>query len=751
MLEDARRTEPVAGLQVRDLHKRLRGAFSRSEEIDKTSKNTPSSEETEITGLPLVVTLRKIAEFQKNAILPAEEVLLSNYGESPSAVNLDLLGVEIGLQLAVKQTKAAKIHKVPTPFAALLTDNRSIAVLGKNTAGRWICLTKQGKISIGQNKLKELISGTYVSVSKAGSAEELDGAQNSEILKPTGANSLLVRFAALVFERKQQKLLQLWFAAALSNLILLALPLFITIVYDRVIPYGAFETLAALTIGIVLIFAIDIGLRSTRVSMLEAIGVGTALKLQTLYYRKLLCVPLDKSQKSSSGISVLLGEIEHIALSMPNLFAGLLADIPFVIIMLTLVGVLAGPVVLVPIFGILIISAINILTSLKVRRAASEAHGLRLKLQDETLAMGMMLPTIKAGCAEQELLGRWEKAADETAFKINRARQAVAISAQSSLVITQLIVALTIVAGAVQINSGVMTLGNLAASVLLVGRILAPVSQVVSLLGQLSNMGGALKTYFAVVDQPDEKGGDESGHAGLNFRGQIKIHKVSFTYQGAEEKSLDGVSFEIEPGEKIGIIGRNGCGKSTLLKIIPRFYDPDEGSFLLDGHDARQISPQLLRRSIGIMSQDTVLMQGSLRSNICLGLNRVDSDALERAAEISGIADFAKRHPKGFSLNVGPRGEALSGGVRQQVGLARAILRDPSLLILDEPTSAMDNSTEGRLISTLPSFLEGRTLILATHRTQMLALVDRVIFMDNGRIVADGPKQQVLANLRKAG
>jgi len=739
-------SEPVAVLDARDLDKRLRGAFA-----DPRKDRDKSEPNFKLSGLPLVVSLKKISDLLKNPAVASQEILLANYGENPSAGNLELLGQELGLKLSINRVRAKKILKAPTPFVALLSDNTSIAILGKNATGQWICETANGRCAINSKQLLTLSNEVYVGVLPLDVKIENNEGRADKNSIHAGSGPLLGRFSKLVFENKRAKMLQLWFAAALSNLILIALPLFITIVYDRVIPHGAFETLAALSIGIILIFAIDIGLRTTRINLQEAVGVGTGLKLQTLYYRKLLCAPLAKSQKSSSGVSVLLGEIEQVALSMPALFAGLMADLPFVLIMLTLVGFLTGPVVLVPIVGILIIVIVNTIGSFRARRAAGEAHGLRLKLQDETVATGMMLPTIKAVGAEQKLLGRWEKSADETAFKMHRARQAAVISGQISLVVTQLVIAMTIVAGAIQINSGAMTLGNLAASVLLVGRILAPVSQVVSQLGQLGNMGAALKTFFSVIDQEDEKGGDEPGAAGLNFKGRIKLHNVSFTYEGAAAKSLDGVSFEIQAGERVGIIGRNGCGKSTLLKIIPRFFDPDEGSFLLDGYDARQVSPQFLRRSIGLMSQETVLMQDSLRSNICMGLDRVDPEAFEQATKISGVADLARAHPKGYSLDVGPRGEALSGGERQQVGLARAILRNPSMLILDEPTSAMDNSSEGRLISALPPFLAGRTLILATHRTQMLALVDRVIFMDRGRIVSDGPKEQVLANLQKTG
>ncbi len=753
-------------LQARDLDKKLRGAFSVDGSVQKDKEVLNRT----IAGLTLLDALKQVSNIAHPISGASDEVLLSHYGMTPSGENLVLLGQELGVEFILNQGSARKFKKARAPFVCILdkkadpegkgskTDagsgipitQKAFGVLGKNAAGLWICLSAGGRIALTTTELQRYSSDMWICIRREKSKNKQSLSEQKNQGNGSNTQSLLARFATMVFENKGIKLLQLWSAAGLSNFILLTLPLFITIVYDRVIPHGAFETLAALTIGVVLVFGIDIGLRTTRIKLQEAIGVGTSLKLQTLFYRKLLCSPLAQGQKSSSGISALLAEIDHVALAMPALFAGLFADLPFIFLMLGLVMFLSGPVVIVPLIGIFLIFVINMFGSMRARKAAGLAHALRMKLQDETVATSMMLSTIKASCAEQELLHRWEASADETAYQLNRSRQAAAISAQTALVVTQLVVAFTIVVGAFQINAGVMTLGNLAASVLLVGRILAPVSQVVAQVGQLKNMGGALKTYFAVIDEPDERGGDETGNAAVQFMGHMKFKDVSFSYEGAANKCLNGINFEIKPGERVGIIGRNGCGKSTLLKLIPRFFDPTEGFYSLDGNDARQISPRFLRRSIGIMSQDTVLMDDSLRANICLGVAQVSQTALEQAAKTSGVLNMAQVHPEGFNLAVGPRGEALSGGERQQVGLARAILKNPKMLILDEPTSAMDNSTEARLIDALPAFLEGRTLILATHRTQMLALVDRVILMENGKIIADGPKHKVLATLLKA-
>ena len=724
---------------------RLQGAFGARSKGNRSGRLV----ELEVEGMAPVVALNRVCASLRTGEIPSDEVLVSRFGRLPGEESLLVLGAELGADFSVSVLKPRALRRCRGPFVCLLPDGSAIGVLGRNRAGKRVCLARGGRILLEDRQLAGIATGTIIRVAPLDSEEERDaqtGAHGSEHV----FGGVLGRFARMEFAGQTGRLLQLWVAAGLSNMVLLTLPLFITTVYDRVIPHGAFETLAALTIGIVIIFAVDIGLRANRVNLQEAIGVSASHRLQTRFYRKLLHTPLAASEKSSSGISALLGEVDHVAMALPALFAGYLSDLPFVLIMLTLVGFLTGPVVLAPVTGILLIGVVNLFGSLRARRAAGEAHGLKLKLQDETIASAMMLPTVKAMGAEGELLRRWENRLDETAFKMHRARQSVAVAGQTGMVLTQLIIAFAIVIGAVQINAGAMTLGNLAAAVLLVGRILSPVSQVIALSGQLGNMRAALVTYFRVVDQPDEKAGDSSGRPDGAIKGAFRLHKASFGYDGSPSLSLEQVSFEIKPGEKVGIIGRNGCGKSTLLALLPRFYELSSGTFRIDGFDSRQISPQLLRRSLGVMFQDTVLMQGSLRANICLGVSDVCEVDFRRAVEVSGVLEIARRHPQGFSLDVGPRGEALSGGERQMVGLARALLRNPGVLILDEPTSAMDNTAESRVISALANYVRGRTLIVATHRTQILSLVDRVILMDRGRILADGPRDQVLSGLRKA-
>ncbi len=711
---------------VHRLRSHLLGAFSRHQ--------------TASPGIPLVVALRHSMRTGAATALEDDEALLARFGYQPALENLVQFAAAHGMTLTPRRA-VKTIECVSLPAVVVLRDGSALSVLHQQPGGRLLCLTARGEEVLRRSMVDRLSSGYVIEIKR------------SSPIAPApryAAFAHLVRLAGLVASADRRQLIQVFVAALISNLLLVVLPLFITVVYDRVVPYGAFETLTALSIGVGVVLAIDIGLRMARVNLQEALGVAVSLSLQALFYRKVVKAPLAANGSASSGLTALIGETEGAAMAMPPLMVGLAADLPFVIVMLLLVQHLGGVVALVPLFGVLLVALITAIGSQRAHKAAGLAHRLKVKVQDQVVETSAMLETIKASRAEAQLIGRWAEATDAQAYAAHTSRQTSAWAGQISLVATQLVIALTVVVGAVQISAGAITMGNLAACVLLVGRIIAPANSIVANIGALANLRNAIGGFFSVIDREEETGGDPLALGSKPLAGRIDFHNVRFSYPAAARPSIDNVSFAIAPGERVGIIGRNGCGKSTLLKMMLRLYDAESGSVLFDGTNAMQLPPRHLRHSISLMTQDTVLMNDTLRANITLGFDTVDPAAFERAVQLSGVAEFARRHPQGYGASVGPRGEFLSGGERQAVGLARAILNDPRILLLDEPTAAMDNTAENMLIQQLPAFLAGRTVILATHRLQLLNLVDRVIWMDGGRVVADGPRAQVLASLTKA-
>jgi ATP-binding cassette subfamily C protein LapB len=305
------------------------------------------------------------------------------------------------------------------------------------------------------------------------------------------------------------------------------------------------------------------------------------------------------------------------------------------------------------------------------------------------------------------------------------------------------------VIGVYLIGAGELSMGGLIACYMLSSRAMAPFGQLASLLTQYHNAATALTSLDEVMAREVERPEGSNFISRGSLRGDIEFRDVSFRYPGQGTEALRNVSVRIRAGERVAVLGRVGSGKSTLEKLILGLYRPTTGAVLIDGVDQRQLDPAELRRHIGYVGQDAMLFYGSLRDNITLAAPFAEDADIVRAAELAGILEFVNAHPEGFDMLVGERGESLSGGQRQGVALARAFIHAPPILLLDEPSAAMDHSSEEDLKRRLKRFAEGRTLLVVTHRTSLLDLVDRIIVVDGGRIVADGPKAQVVEALRQ--
>jgi ATP-binding cassette subfamily C protein LapB len=301
--------------------------------------------------------------------------------------------------------------------------------------------------------------------------------------------------------------------------------------------------------------------------------------------------------------------------------------------------------------------------------------------------------------------------------------------------------------GVILIINKELTLGGLIGCYMLTNRALAPANQIVGLLLQYQNARTALASLENFMSKSRDRDPTKPYVEHSITEGGIEFRDVSFAYPGREEKVLQNVSFKIKPGERVAILGRVGSGKSTLQRLITSLYTPSSGMVLIDGVDIRQLDPADTRSSAGFVSQDIMLFYGTLRENIALGKPHIDDAAILTAANIAGLTDFINAHPEGLAMSVGERGELLSGGQRQAVGIARAVLNHAPILLMDEPTSAMDYSTETAVAANIAKFCAGRTLLIATHRSTLLTMCDRIIVMDAGRIVADGPRESVMSAL----
>lgn len=537
-------------------------------------------------------------------------------------------------------------------------------------------------------------------------------------------------------------------ASIVINLIAVASPLFVMNVYDRVVPNNATDTLWVLTSGILIIYIFNFILSYLRTHFVDVAGRNADVILNSLLVEKVLSMRLDAKPESTGAMVNNLREFEQLRefFSSSSLLA--LIDLPFLVIFLLLIGFIAGPMVFVPLGAIPVMLGIGIYLQERSKRAAEA--GYRQNMQKNALLVELVngLETLKCTMAESRMQKLWESICGLSAESSAQTRKYTQLAVTSSMLITQIVTVALIVWGVYRISEGLMTMGALIGINILVGRTMAPLLQMASLLTRLQNSRMALKGLDMIMQLPVET---REEHAAMDFGSldpSFELDKVSFSYPGSRILALDNVSLKIKPGEKVGIIGPMGSGKSSLARMLLGLYQPKGGAVKFGGVDLRQIPPADYRGRIGVLPQDIVLFYGTLRENISLGDPSINDHLILRAATLAGVTEFAANNPSGFGAQVGEQGKALSGGQRQAVALARALVRDPEILIMDEPTSNMDTDSEFKLQRRLQNITKDRTVILITHRLSMLRIVDRLIVMDKGKIRFDGPRDEVIAKLR---
>jgi ATP-binding cassette subfamily C protein LapB len=425
-----------------------------------------------------------------------------------------------------------------------------------------------------------------------------------------------------------------------------------------------------------------------------------------------------------------------------------LIDLPFALLFLAVMLWISWPLVALPILGIIGVVIYSYIIQFKMREL-SETTFRAAALRNATLIESLTaLETIKANGAEGLMQAKWEKTAAFLARTSARLRLLSSSAMNGASTLTQLVNILIVIAGVYLIHERLLTMGGLIACTMLAGRAMAPLGQVVGLLMQFENAKTALAGLEQTMTTPGERSDESSFVHRPEILGEIEFRNVSFTYPGQTQEVLRNVSFRIKPGERVVVLGRVGSGKTTLHKLMLGLYQPTEGAVFLDGVDLRQLDPADLRRNVGYVEQDTLLFYGSLRENIALRAPYADDLAIVTAADVGGLTEFVNRHPQGYDMLIGERGASLSGGQRQGVAIARAVLLDPPVLLLDEPTSSMDFTSESQFKESLRRFMQHKTMVIVTHRLSLIDLADRMIVLDDGKVMTDGPRQQVIESLQ---
>ena len=537
-------------------------------------------------------------------------------------------------------------------------------------------------------------------------------------------------------------------AALLINVFALALPLFTMNVYDRVVPNFAVETLWTLAVALVVVLGIDYALRLMRGHFVDLAGTRIDVRLSTLIMERVLGMKLSERPQSVGAYANTLRSFESVRDFVASATVTAIVDLPFALLFLAVIAWICWPLVFVPVVGLALVGIYSWIVQGRMHALAETTYRASA-MRNATLVEALTaLETIKAHNAERVVQTKLEETAAFLARTSAKLRLASASVINGVASLQQMVNIATIVGGVYLIQAGELTIGGLVACTMLAGRAMQPLGQMVGLTMQFQNARTALQSLEDTMKKEPERSEQRKYLHRPDVAGEIAFENVHFSYPGREQEALKGVSFRIKPGEKVVVIGRVGSGKTTLQRLLLGLYAPAQGAVTLDGIDIRQIDPAELRRHLGYVDQDATLFYGTLRDNIAIAAPFADDRAVLAAAEVGGLAELANKHPQGFDMLIGERGESLSGGQRQGVAIARAALLDPPVLLLDEPTGSMDFSSEAQFKERLRGFARRKTILIVTHRNSLLDLADRILVIDEGQVVADGPRDKVMADLR---
>jgi ATP-binding cassette, subfamily C, bacterial LapB len=681
---------------------------------------------------------------------------------------LPLQGEPLGLDLAeraaaragmaakVLRQPLAKIDPITLPAILILKGNRACVLLdhqpARGEARILLPETGQGAVTVRLTELQTLYAGVALFVrphfrfDARSAAPGAAGSPAHDGAVPAGHPLSRHWFWGTVLEQRgiyRDVLL----AALLINVFALAFPMFSMNVYDRVVPNHAIETLWALAVGVGLVMAADMGMRLLRSRFVDEASARIDVQLSAQLMERVLGMRLEQRPTSVGSFAQNLRGFEQVRDFIASSTVTTLIDLPFALLFL-LVMVWISPWLALPVVvaGVAILGTGWVLQK-RLQELAQTTHKASAT-RNATLVEALHgIETIKSQGAESSVQAKWERTNAFLSSTNIRMRSLSSLATTSTNVLSQCVTVAIILIGVYLINERLLTMGALIAASTLAGRALAPAGQVVGLLMQYQGVKASLESLNQIMAQAQERPAGKSFLARPTMNGDIELRNVSFSYPGREDKVLDNLNIKIKAGERVAFIGRVGSGKSTIQRLMMGLYQPTEGAVLIDGCDLRQIDPADVRRNQAYVSQDVTLFFGSLRENIAFGLPYATDDAIRDAAEVACMSEFVSRHPRGFDMPVGERGESLSGGQRQCVGLARAVLHNAPILLLDEPTSAMDFSTEAQITQRVGAYASDKTVILVTHRTSMLAMVNRVIVIDGGKVVADGPRDRIMEAL----
>jgi len=537
-------------------------------------------------------------------------------------------------------------------------------------------------------------------------------------------------------------------ASVLVNIFALVSPLLVMNVYDKVVPNLAFESLWVLAIGAALAYTFDFIMKQLRSYLIDIAGKKVDVQTSSQLFAKVIGMPLEKRAASVGGMARQLGEFESVRDFLSSATITAVVDLPFSLLFVFIIYLVSGDLAVFSVLATILIIGYTLIMQPKLREAIEESNkfsGLRHGHLIESLST---LESIKANGAEGIVQNSWQQMIGHTSTWQLKTKNITNSVGNVAGFIIQMTTVAVIVLGVYRVSEGLISMGGIIAAVMLSGRAIGPMAKVAALMTIYNQTMSSLRQLDSIMDAEDEFENKGQLASRPKLEGHIELDHVGFNYPDSEKSALHPLSINIKPGEKIAFIGRNGSGKSTLAKLILGLFKPTLGSLRYDGLHQGQVHPSDLRANFGYLAQDIVLFHGSVKDNILFGTRQVTEYQLVRAVQLSGVAMFTDLESEGLDLQVGEGGKALSRGQRQAVALARAILNDPQILLLDEPTASLDARAEQQFIQSMLKTAEDRTLLMITHKMHLLKLVDRIIVLDNGRLVADGDKDTIIAKLK---
>ena len=536
-------------------------------------------------------------------------------------------------------------------------------------------------------------------------------------------------------------------ATLFINLFVVAGPLFTMNVYDRVIPHNAIDTLWVLAIGIGLIYSFDLLLKFLRTVLLERAAKKSDIILSSMLFEQAMNIKMAERPRSVGAFASNIRDFDGIRSFFASTALTAFIEVPFSVIFLLVIYSIHPTLAFLPLVVVFVLFLFTLPMKNSIQKIVDSTHeatGKRNSILVESLAN---LETIKAFNASSTIQWHWEESTGDIASKSLRSRTRSSFLSTLSAFLTQLCSVLVIVVGVYLIKNGELTMGGLIAVNILATRSIAPWTQAASLLTNYQQMKTGLQSLNDLMAKAQERPDGKRFIRRPEFKGDIEFKNVDFAYPDEEKKALKNISFKIKAGERVGIIGQVGSGKSTLSNILLGFYEAGSGAVFVDNLDIKQIDPVDLRQNCSFVPQEVTLFSGTVRDNITLRSPHATDAEIVKAAGFGVVNALTDRHPLGMDLQVGERGYNISGGQRQSIALARAFISDSPIVLLDEPTNAMDYNTEVLVINNLREATKGKTTIIITHKPSILAIVDRLLVMDDGVLVMDGPKDEILAKL----